>query len=262
MFRSKYIAWLQLESLCRQNPVDFEWELLIAEELHDETFGEALVRSYQTRLESRSCTRLQYTPVRKWITLGAKWKMLIQQTSPSSTLFFPSAADIYSAPQRLSRLYSLHLDHPDGDWFIPATAIDYDILTRRAVVRDIDQMRTLKKPDVAGLAAAGLILREAAELFKVEQMITLVDSKIWAYSKLARPKGIKIIRDHSDMWRYGINVNGLGNISDRTDVFSLKIGLPWVPYTNDLADTIPKDVLLRLKDCVQFVPHHTRKVPP
>ncbi len=262
MFRSKHIAWVQLESLCRQVRVDFEWELLIAEELHDETLGEALVRSYETRLESVGCTRLQYTPVRGWITLGAKWKMLLLQTSPSSALFFPSAADIYSAPQRLSRLHRLFLKYPDGDWFIPATAIDYDILTGKAVMRDMEQMRTLNKPDIAGFAAAGSLLRQAAALFKVDQMITLVDGKIWAYCKQIRPQGMKIIRDYSAMWKYGLNVNGLGNISDRTDVFSLKIGAPWVPYPNDLARTIPKDVLNRLKGCAQFVPHHTRKVPP
>ena len=39
LFRSQYIAWLQLESLCRQQDVDFEWELLIAEEQGDETIG-------------------------------------------------------------------------------------------------------------------------------------------------------------------------------------------------------------------------------
>ena len=32
LFRARYIAWLALESLCRQKRVTFKWELVIAEE--------------------------------------------------------------------------------------------------------------------------------------------------------------------------------------------------------------------------------------
>ena len=40
MFRVKYIAWLALESLCRQKGVTFEWELVMAEEqIGNEIFG-------------------------------------------------------------------------------------------------------------------------------------------------------------------------------------------------------------------------------
>ena len=49
MFRSKYIAWLALESLCRQKGVNFEWELITAEEqVGKEVFG-----------KKRYCYRMQ-----------------------------------------------------------------------------------------------------------------------------------------------------------------------------------------------------------
>ncbi|MBA7678489.1 hypothetical protein ES703_86765 [subsurface metagenome] len=262
MFRTAYIAWLQLESLCRQRGVTFQWELIVAEELGDETFGEAQVNRYQKRLQEVGCTRIDYTPLETWITLGAKWKLLIERSSPSSILFFLQGADSYSAPQRLHTLYTLYNDHPTGDWFIPFTGIDYDLSSGKALYRDPANLKILNKADIHGNAASSSLLRDAAMLFKTETMVSLVDGKIWAYCKSVRPQGMKVIRDSTDMWKYGFSLNGFGNISDPATIFSPQFRSLFIPYPYNLADTIPKDILDRLSSCIQFLPLHTRKVPP
>lgn len=40
LYNSKYIAWLAMESLCRQKNVTFDWELIVSEEQNDEMYGE------------------------------------------------------------------------------------------------------------------------------------------------------------------------------------------------------------------------------
>lgn len=47
MYRAKDIGWLGLESLCRQEDIDFAWELIIMEE-EQECFGKANVLAYSS----------------------------------------------------------------------------------------------------------------------------------------------------------------------------------------------------------------------
>jgi hypothetical protein len=76
MFRSKYIGWLPLESLCRQEDVDFEWELIIAEEENDESFGFENIKNYTDRLKASGCIKIEYLGLKKWIPLSRKYKLL------------------------------------------------------------------------------------------------------------------------------------------------------------------------------------------
>ncbi len=59
-FRAKYIGWLALESLCRQKDINFEWELIISEEMFDEAMGKDVIMKYKSRLEDLGCVRLKY----------------------------------------------------------------------------------------------------------------------------------------------------------------------------------------------------------
>ena len=38
-FRAKALGWLPLEALCRQENIDFDWELIIMEEKIENPFG-------------------------------------------------------------------------------------------------------------------------------------------------------------------------------------------------------------------------------
>jgi len=267
LFRAHYIAWLALESLCRQQDITFEWELVIAEELNDETFGIDRIKDYRKRLQDVGCVRLEYIPLDNWISLGIKHKMIAEHTSPSSGLFFKSAADIYSAPQRLQRIYDLWKEHPEGDWFIPVTAINYDIKTGQAIVRDPAKMLLpgTRVNDIAGLAIRGELFREAITSFgsSVNQAIRMTDTEAWNFCNSAKGDDLIVIRELSDMWRYGLNTTGLNNISDRTHLFIQPNKNPLIiPYPYDLSETIPHDILDRLKECVKLLPLHKKQVPP
>ena len=70
LFRARYCAWLAFEGLCRQTDIDFNWELIMAEEVGDEDFTEAEVMKYKARLEKVGCVKLKYIPIKKWMPLS------------------------------------------------------------------------------------------------------------------------------------------------------------------------------------------------
>jgi len=51
VWNSKRIAWLPMESLCRQLKPSCGWELIIFEEVHGEQLGEDFFRAYEERLK-------------------------------------------------------------------------------------------------------------------------------------------------------------------------------------------------------------------
>ena len=72
VFNSKRIAWLAMEGLCRQENINFEWELVIAEEQGPEKFGSKAFLSYEGRLREVGCVRVRYIKLIKWIPLKQK----------------------------------------------------------------------------------------------------------------------------------------------------------------------------------------------
>jgi hypothetical protein len=70
--------------LCNQKDVGFEWELLIAEEVHTEQFGHEGVQKFVRRLKKANCVNIQYIELKYHILLIDKWQILGEHAHESS----------------------------------------------------------------------------------------------------------------------------------------------------------------------------------
>jgi hypothetical protein len=97
-----HIGWLALESLCNQVEVNFNWELIVCEELHDGMLGVEFFEHYVERLKQVGCVRVTYIELPDWISLASKWQLIGQQADLNSEAFILQAADCYTPSKRLA----------------------------------------------------------------------------------------------------------------------------------------------------------------
>lgn len=264
LFRAKYIAWLAFEGLALQEGIDFDWELIIAEEQQtEEVFGEEEVMRFKDRLEAIRCKKIEYIPLQIHISLGSKLNRLYQACDENSKLIFQASADQFSAKQRLSTLYALYEKYPEADYYVPKAGIVYDLLSDRAIVRDPEI--NIAKSDVAGTASKTSFLKKAGPL--LGGVRRQLDTATWkAYGRVKGSAPV-VARDTSDMWKYGLNTDGLNNISNRTIVFDAFDNLPKpliavTPDVADLNETIPEHVMNFLKERKEYIHLHKKMFNP
>jgi hypothetical protein len=264
LFRAKYIGWLAFEGLCRQEDIDFELELVVAEEIDDEALlGESL-GSYENRLKKVGCSRLVYIPLEEFIPLARKIRILAKNCSSSSKIFATSAADILSPPKRLKTQYDVFISDPEVDWCTNARTIVYDIESERCYLQDLTGKNVKKKNDGANRA----IRMEIARNLPLSSRKSSIDGWVWEcsnnYVKKLKKK-FKTYLDMTDNWKYGLNVNGLNNLSlgrsARFDKAFIKKSDRLRECPIDINNTIPKDIMDRLRECKQYIELHKRGIP-
>jgi len=260
MFRAKHIGWLPLESLCRQQGVNLEWELIVAEETAEkyDPMGESKIREYQKRLKLVGCNYVKYIGLDNWIPLGKKISMLIVNTNKSSEIIVPSAADYYSAPKRLSTAYNMFKEFKP-DWILVTKVIYYNILNGKLVLHDTDYCR--RKDDVGGRSMDASLLRAVFPIeWRIKRRVKGVDSFMFRTSKKyveRQGRKFKIHFDRSDNWKYCFNTSGINNITDRSNSFE-KISYPFRPCPIGLKETIPPEILSQLDLCRKIARNHQR----
>ncbi len=255
MFRAKYIGWLPLEGLIRQQNINFKWELVIAEEVSEEPFGEKNIRAYESRLKDIGCVRIVYKGLKKWIPLSDKWVLLANMCDKDSKIFVIHAADNYSAPLRLARHYEIFMNN-EVHLHIPTKAIYYDILTRKTILHDITAAG--RKDDCAARAMLTGVVRRLPKVGKKSG----VDG--WLRKAARNVVGrdtFKIFYDEeSNNWKYGLNTHGLNNIMSRRQIFKVVEG-KFKVCSVDINKTIPEDILEELNRCRKLVEKHKRGLP-
>ena len=133
MYRSADIAWLAMEGLCNQVGVNFEWELVICEEVSQggkpipehQVFGERGIALYRDRLKEQGCVRIKYLPLEDWIPLSDKWVKMAKESD--SELFLLVSSDDYSPDTRLKVTTEELVGN--RDWFQWSAGPFYDIPT-------------------------------------------------------------------------------------------------------------------------------------
>ena len=144
LYRSDDIAWLAMESLCRQESPGAPWELVVAEE-RERAFGEDRIREYWPRLEEAGCTNIVYLSVKDWVCLSQKWQMIVNLAHKDSKVLMLQAGDCYSYPWRLAD--SWNAIWRDGNhWFHNLCWRMYDIVTGRCMDFAWDQKRSKTGP--------------------------------------------------------------------------------------------------------------------
>jgi len=259
MFRSKFIGWLPFESLIRQTDISFEWELVIAEENREEyyPFGERKILEYENKLKELGCMKIKYIELKKWITLAEKIYLLKENCNKETKIFVWNSADYFSAPKRLITHYKTFKEHAPH-LILPKKAIYYDISNECVALHDPWETKHRRKDDVIGKAWDYNIIKSLPEIKRRAG----VDGFLFRECKnITGKRNFKIFYDESDNWKYALSTQGLNNISFQRSYRIKKLQRPFCRCPINIEETIPQDILEKLKNCKNFIKKHKKGWP-
>lgn len=244
LFRAENIAWLSLESLCRQEDIDFGWELIIIEEIFDSPFGLDKLKEYWDRLQKVGCKKIKYISIQKWMPLSAKWYFLVKECDKNSEIVAFSSADIYSSKKRLSKQFKV-LKETDYNWYKISGNIVYDISSSKHVRIKLPQERN----DNCSPATKKNLLQKLPLICLKKH----VDS--WRF-KILKKHGINFFYDDTqDLQIDTVNVNGLNNLTQRKDRI-LSVVPPLSECCNFLENHLPNDIVSKLELSKNLIKNH------
>lgn len=226
VWKSKDIAWLCMESLCRQKPVD-EWELLIFEEVHKEALGQKFFHSYSDRLKETGCKRVEYQTSMEKYPLSMKWVMIARQSDKNSEAFCLCAADNYYDPHMLQ---DAERNIKKADWCITPKGYFYDFQTERVLRYDFATIVGLQ------MTAKTRLVRQ----FPMEEVNKGVDT--W----FARKLGLKGSIFLDNYWQGILCTQGLNNISHERCKYFDDPQHPFYSTRKKLINIVPVDIYHRL----------------
>jgi len=269
MFRSKYCGWIALESLVRQEDINFEWELVVAEEIGDEPFTKKRIMEYQKKLRNIGCAKITYIPMKYWTRLSNKLVLMAHRCDKKSKIYVSNSADLYSPPKRLKMQYDIFMNNNKIDICSSARTIVYDIASEKTYLNDgVKKLEKNKKAIITDGSCRSIRLALMRQLPRGANRRRSVDGWVWNESKKHVEKnGKKFIHSidiTSDNWKYGLNVHGLNTLTlgIRENRFKGK-NRPYyvVDCPIDIRDTIPLEILERLIESKKYLSKHKRSTP-
>ncbi|MFW6130070.1 MAG: hypothetical protein ACOC56_02725 [Atribacterota bacterium] len=238
MYRCKNIGWLSLEGLCRQESMNYPWEIIIVQEKESEMLSLSKLKEYKDRLEDAGCSHFVYYEIDNWVPLGQKWHFMAQQAHEESKLFLLQGADNYPQSKRLQETYDIFLEK-DCDWIKSPEGLWYDIGCNKFAYRN-------------KTSRSGRDVAIRLELFKKmpkNKKRSGLDNFI--FNCLSKYKKIKVKSNTSKSWRGGVCSSGLNNITRLRSKMINNMEGPFMPYTGKIL--IPKDVIKKLKNCKKYI---------
>jgi len=143
LFKAKDVAWICLESLCRQKTI-IPWELIICEERTTDRFGEVGIAEYIDRLKKAGCSNVNYLTEGKRILLAHKWRKMVDYMSDDSIGYIMCGGDNFYQPLMIQQSYDALKG--GADWFSTYECHFYDITTKAFV--------TFKRTSYSGIEMA------------------------------------------------------------------------------------------------------------
>ena len=254
MYRTKYIGWLPLESLCRQKNIDFSWELIVCEEKNPLIFGLKKVSNFKERLKDNGCTCIKYISIPKWVPLSIKWSLMAKEMNKKSKMYLIQSGDAFAQPCRLRDTYDImNRDHPE--WIESYIHVLYNLEDGCTIVRDMRDKQSADRTlyDLRGdnMAVKAEIIRE----LPMVSQIRYVDS--WIFKSCEEIKGCKltIAYDTSDHWKMGMHTFGMNNISMNRFTKQKKID----DHRYNIREHIPEDIFRKLKKIIPKIEKFERK---
>jgi len=248
MYKSKEIAWLALESLCRQKDIDFEWELLIAEEAEEECYGLEKIKEYVPRLKQIGCVRLEYISLKDWLPLSLKWNTLADASSKTSQSFLLQAADCYAQPYRLKETHDIFKKDKNIDWVQSKKGFFYNIEGQESAIFD-HQYSIYHSPGQTHPCSLNMATKTSLiKKLPRKKVKRSVDSFIFEALTLQKGTPLEVAWNSSDNWKYGFDTDGLNNISIDRGIM-IKIHTPpfvALPAGERLEKYIPSDIISKL----------------
>lgn len=236
VWNSRRIAWLSMESLCRQIKPSDKWELVIFKDGPD-ILGEEFFRSYEDRLSSVGCSRLNYIYSNARFSLPQKWVRIAKETNTESKAFIMCAADNYYHRWMLQDAENAI---QQADWCIMPKGYFYDF--------SMDLVRFYHYNGIVGLTmvANTSMVRQ----FEISNLDRGVDG--WFSQqmlKIAHDKGelLRCFMDGTEHYKEMLCTNGLNNISTGRIRFLKDVVHPFYETDTKLENIVPADICERLR---------------
>jgi len=226
IYNGKDIAWLCLESLKRQKDVDFDWELIVFEEKHDQWLGPTYFQFFSPINPGNT----KYLCQEKKLTLGEKWHTIAQKAHPDSKVMVFCAADNYYHPYMLRD--SMDAIERGVDWFFTTKGFFYDFGTENIILYN-----SVRK---TGLQMAASM--EIAKTIPNQPRKRLVD--IWLRNNM-HPQNPQV--DTSNHWQDTLFTHGYNTISSKRGDYFINTKRPFRKTAEKLEDIVPIEVAKRMK---------------
>lgn len=132
-YNGRDVAWMLLESYCRQWSVGFDWEMIFCEEPHAGMIGMEALRPYLPRLKEVGCRKVTYIELEGWVNLPEKWKIMGQHLDSNAGVFIKQDVDCYTPYNRLQHAFEKVV--VDGyDWADTRVGYFYNFLDGRVML--------------------------------------------------------------------------------------------------------------------------------
>lgn len=217
LYKSGKIAWLALESLCDQESIDFEWELLILEEQYGDFFGIEKIKEYVPRLKKAGCANLKYVPIHEWVPLSKKWKLLADLASSTSKCFLLQGADDYSNPNRLKETYDAFCMNKDLSILQSKKGLFYSIKNEVLIEFDSDLYKTMNPPNSKKTALNMAINTNLMKKIKILNFPSFqVDAWLFNNIQIVCEKNTKqfiVEYNNADSWKKGVYTDDANVVS-------------------------------------------------
>ena len=231
MRNSKDISFLAFESLCNQKEIDFEWELIVYEEQHDNMTPLETIKGYTERLKEVGCVRLVYITQNDQPLLIDKWILIAHTAAPTSVSFLLQAADCYSYSYRLANTYEC-INNCDISWYDNYNGFFYSFESN-SLVKYAYNMKT-------NLSMA--LKTEDMKKVPSKDIRKGIDGYIYFNARL-RHKGLFFEYRDENLYMDGLDTHGFNNISVNRQSFFEKVRIPFEETEYKLKDlTIPKQI--------------------
>lgn len=225
IWNAQKIAWLCLESLKRQLYVDFEWELVVFEEIHENQLGMDYFLD-----NGPEDVAIKYVTDKKRHTLGEKWHRIMQESHPESKVLILCAADNYYHPHTLSD--SLRAIESGIDWFYTTKGYFYDFHSERIIFYNAVRETGLQ------MAASMDIARNIPNSPRKR----IVD--LWLVRNM-KPKHPMV--DTSDHWKGTLWTHGYNQISTKRGQYFEHVKYPFRSAFISLEEIVPWDIAERIR---------------
>ncbi len=226
IYNAKDIAWLCLESLNRQRDVDFDWELVVFEETHEQMLGPTWMQFYSPVWGGN----VKYITGGAKYTLGEKWHVIAQQAHPESEVMVFCAADNYYHPYMLRD--SMNAIERGHDWFYTTKGYFYDFNTKKIILYSARRE--------TGLQMAAPM--EIAKRIPNSPRKRIVD--LWLKRNM-KPENPLI--DTSDHWMGTLFTHGYNTISSQRGKYFDNPKYPFRETSTRLEEIVPEDIIKQIK---------------
>jgi len=142
IYNSKKIAWISLESLIRQENINFDWELIVYEEIHSESVCPEILEEYKERLVDINCKKIIYITKEGRPSLLDKWIKIASHASKTSEAYLLHAADCYSPKNRLKKSYEVIVEK-DYDWYDQKKGYFYSFISDNIILYNFNGLTNL-----------------------------------------------------------------------------------------------------------------------